>query len=396
MAAVPEVDLKVFYGCDWGARPYRDPGFGTTFSWDIDLLAGYEAEFLTSRRQPERFSFWELDNPDIIARLEDFRPHVLYLHGYNHRSCWRASAWGRGQCARLHFGDSELVSPRGRLKRALKAMVLRAYFRRFDAFISIGDNNERYYRHYGVPEHKLFRGAYPIDLRRFRESLSRPGRPSRADVRQRFGIPPDVFVALQVGKLQPSKRPLDLVRALTETTFEVGRVYALFVGDGPLRTVIEAEAQRLGLGNRVVVTGFINQSELPIILDAGDVLVTASESDPHPLVVSESMAVGLPIVASDRVGCIGPSDSARPDVNTLVFRCGNIADLARQLGRVVTDDPLRRRLAKASAELAPTQDVSVTLRAVLRAALAQRDKFKFDWSEVPADELWARCAGERA
>ena len=42
-----------------------------------------------------------------------------------------------------------------------------------------------------------------------------------------------------------------------------------------------------------------------------------SEKDPHPLAVTESMAAGNAVIASDRVGCVGPTDAARPGVNAL-------------------------------------------------------------------------------
>ena len=57
LAATPGIDLKVFYCCDWGVREYRDPGFDTSFAWDIPLLDGYEHEFLPIMRRPENLGF---------------------------------------------------------------------------------------------------------------------------------------------------------------------------------------------------------------------------------------------------------------------------------------------------------------------------------------------------
>jgi glycosyltransferase involved in cell wall biosynthesis len=145
------------------------------------------------------------------------------------------------------------------------------------------------------------------------------------------------------------------------------RVFGLLVGDGPMRAQIENQIQSLGLTDRVGITGFVNQREMPLVLDAGDLLVSSSESDPHPLVVTESAAVGLPIVASSRIGCIGPTDTARPDVNTLVFSYGDVHAMADRIQRLVENAELRRQMSGESRKIAATQDVSATVEAVGKA-----------------------------
>ena len=52
--------LKVFYVSDQGLEPRFDPGFGKCLSWDIDLLGGYEAEFLGNYHHRRPDSFWKL------------------------------------------------------------------------------------------------------------------------------------------------------------------------------------------------------------------------------------------------------------------------------------------------------------------------------------------------
>jgi len=367
LAANPGLELRVLYCCDWGVADYRDPGFGTTFKWDVDLLSGYESVMLPIRRRPRTMSFLEIDNPGVTDALDAFRPDAIWLHGYSHRTIWRAAAWARGRARLLHFGDSELVHRRAAWRERLKAPILARHFARCDAFITIGDANEAYYERYGVPRSKMFRGAYPIDLARFRAAVAAPGRPSRAELRFRYGLSPSSFVAVLAGKLEARKRPLDFVDAIAHARAGGTPVQGLLVGDGPLRAEVDARIAARSLAGHVAVTGFVNQSEIPLVLEAGDVLVTASEMDPHPLVVSEGLAVGLPVVASDRVGCLGPTDSARPDVNALVFPCGDVPALASQLSRLVADPALLERLRLASRELAPTQDASVTASAVAKA-----------------------------
>ena len=365
LARRPGVHVKVFYCCDWGVRAYEDPGFGRQVEWDVPLLEGYEHEFLPIARRPKRLSFMEVDNPTVAARLEDFGPHAVWVHGYAHRTSWRALSWARRAGTRVvFFGDSELLHRRRLAVRALKRVFLPRFYAQCDAFITIGDNNEAYYRHYGVPAAKMFRGAYPVDVGRFRRAVEGRSEEDRRRTRERFGLTPDALVALFVGKMIPAKRPLDLVDAVARLP---ERVQALMIGDGPLRAAVADRIADLRLAGRVKMAGFINQSQMPEALHAGDLIAMCSEVDPHPLAVTEAMAVGNAVVASDRVGCVGPTDAARPGENALVYPCGSVERLAEAIAALEADRALLRRMQAASLDIAATQDTDVAVAAVMRA-----------------------------
>ena len=75
LGTLKEIELKVFYLWDFGTAEHRDPRFGTTFVWDIDLLGGYEHEFVPNRaRHPGTEHFWGLYNPELSARVSAWRP----------------------------------------------------------------------------------------------------------------------------------------------------------------------------------------------------------------------------------------------------------------------------------------------------------------------------------
>ena len=347
LARAPEVDLKVFYCCDWGVREYQDPGFGKSFAWDIPLLDGYQCEFLPIARRPKSLGFFEIDNPLVAERLTAFAPDAVWVHGYAHRTSWRALRWARkNSAAVLYFGDSELLSQRGRFAKSCKRIVVPHFFRQCDGFLTIGDNNEDYYRHYGVPDAKMYRGAFPIDVRRFRNAISRLSPDDRRRLRVELGLSPEAVVVLFVGKLIGIKRPLDFVEAIARLRNVTPRIEALIVGSGPLDAQVRRRIQELGLDDRIRMSGFVNQSEIPRVLWLGDILAMCSEKDPHPLAVSEAMAVGNAIVASDRVGCVGPTDAARPGRNALTYRCTDVA----ATGGATAQPGDRRRKTRVDAE----------------------------------------------
>ena len=368
LAARNEIDLRVFYCCDWGVNSYRDPGFGQSFQWDVPLLEGYDSEFLPIRTRPETLSFFAVDNPAVSQRLAEFKPDAVWIHGYSHRTSWRAYLWAR-RCGKriLYFGDSELLAPRGLISRALKSFVLPLFFAGVDRFLSIGDNNEAYYRHYGVPDNRFVRGAFPVDIARFREAVSGLTEVDRAGFRERAGLRPDALVGLFVGKFISIKRPLDAVRAVAKVRQTIPEFQLLMVGSGEMEEDVRKEISALRLEDHVKLMGFVNQAELPRVLWLGDMLLMCSEKDPHPLVVTECMSVGNAIIASDRVGCVGPTDAARPNENTLTYPVGDVDALGAQIGVLAKDRDLLVRFSTRSVELASTQSTQVMASAVLKA-----------------------------
>jgi glycosyltransferase involved in cell wall biosynthesis len=366
LGASAEIDLKVFYCCDWGVREYVDPGFGKKIAWDIPLLDGYDSEFLPIKRRPQSMSFFEIDNPQVAKRLADFAPDAVWIHGYGHRTSWRTLRWAHKNSSVLFWGDSQLLTPRGLLKKMAKQIVVRWFFQRCDGFLTIGDNNESYYRNYGVPNRKMYRGSCPIDLDRFRASIGSLSGDDRRRLRAEKGLNPDAVVALFVGQLINIKRPLDFVEAIARARRMHPRLQGLMVGSGPLEDQVRQRIHDLGVEDGVRMPGFVNQSEIPKTLWLGDIVAMCSETDSHPLAVTEAMAVGNAVVASDRVGCVGPTDAARPGSNALVFPCGDVDALASILGTLAEDDEKREAMREASRRVVSTQDVQIAVDAVLK------------------------------
>ncbi len=355
IAKANEVELKVFYCSDWGVQEYSDPGFGTTLKWDVDLLSGYSFEFLPIHRRPKQLGFWETDNPTVAASLNRFSPAVLLLFGYSHLTNWRALAWARWRGTRvLFFADSELKHARSPWRRIAKTLVVRAFFSQIDAALPIGDCNAAYFRYYGVPDDLLYWCGYPVDGVRLQAAVP-DIQATRAAVRRRHGIGLDEFVFASVGKYIARKRPADIINAWLglENSLKA-RSRLLLVGEGPLRRELEQAARKSD--GRVILTGFLNQQEIPSYYAGADALVVSSEIDAHPLVVTEAACFGLPTIASSAIGCIGPNDTLRDDQNGLVYSCGNLGELRLAMQRLVTDRDLYDRLSTKARELSAEQD----------------------------------------
>lgn len=168
---------------------------------------------------------------------------------------------------------------------------------------------------------------YAVDSNYFLQH-SAAAQADRALARWQLGIPTDDVVFVASGKLIPSKRPLDLLHPFAESEARTNTTL-LYVGDGILRNKVEDTAHYLGVGQHVVVLGFRNQSGLPAIYGAGDVLVLPSEHEPWGLLANEGMAGSLAPVVSNHVGA--DSDLVPRD---WIYPSGNVGRLALLLGRL--------------------------------------------------------------
>src|SRR5687767_952440 len=69
------LSFRVFYLWDFGVAAQADAKFGTTFKWDVDLLSGYESEFVPNiAADPGTHHFRGLNNPALTGRLASWNP----------------------------------------------------------------------------------------------------------------------------------------------------------------------------------------------------------------------------------------------------------------------------------------------------------------------------------
>jgi glycosyltransferase involved in cell wall biosynthesis len=167
-----------------------------------------------------------------------------------------------------------------------------------------------------------------------------------------------------VGKLLPAKRPGVLLRAFAEVR-KRHECHLVFVGDGALRQSLEGEIAHLGIPD-VHITGFVNQSRMPEMYGAGDILVMPSEAEQWGLAVNEAMASGLAVIASDQVG--SAPDLIRPAYNGFVFPHNDAAQLAGCLRNLVCDRDLREKCRRGSRELIRDWSVETAAEGIVRAA----------------------------
>ena len=152
---------------------------------------------------------------------------------------------------------------------------------------------------------------------------------------------------LYVGRLAKEKGVVHLIDALPRVVAACPTARLSIVGDGPEAANLGKRARRLGLAERVTFHGRVPREEVAAYYRSSAVLVVPSVwSENAPLAVLESLGSSLPLVAS-RVG--GLPDLVVDGEMGLLATPRDPDDLAEKLIRVLTDGPLRERLARGCA-----------------------------------------------
>lgn len=161
-------------------------------------------------------------------------------------------------------------------------------------------------RWFGVDERKLHVIYNGLNLAQFHPDLAR----HRDEIRKRFGIPQKATVFVFVGSGFERKGIPILLEAIWQLP---PTAYLLVVGRDKRQSDYQQRARELELDERVIFAG--RQEDVKPFYGAADALVLPTLYDPFPNVVLEAMAMGLPIITSNKCG---GAEFIRPGVDGFV------------------------------------------------------------------------------
>ena len=147
----------------------------------------------------------------------------------------------------------------------------------------------------------------------------------------------------------PVKNQPFFLRAAARLVQKFPQVEFVLVGDGPLRPGLEQMCEQLGLGGRTRFLG--ERHDIPAVLASLDISVLTSRSESLSNVILESMAAGLPVVAT-RVG--GNASLVRDGKTGLLVPPDDEDKLAAALERLVTQPHLRLEFGQLARRVAQT------------------------------------------
>jgi len=369
MAQHPQLDFRVAYCSLRGAEAGHDPEFGRSVKWDIPLLDLYPWTHVPNRGSGSE-SFFGLYNPGLwkLIREGHFDAALCYT-GYVRATFWISYFAAKLSHTAFLFGaDTITLSPLDgrKWKRPVKRLLWPALFRLADQVVVPSSGTRDLMLSLGIPEKRITLTPYVVDNNWW---LAQSARVDRESIRASWGAAKSDVVTLFCAKLQPWKRPHDLLEAFSKATRSDALL--VFAGEGPLRTSLELEAVKLGIADRVRFLGFVNQTQLPAIYTAADLMVLPSVYDAFGVVVNEAMLCGCAVVASDHVGAA--RDLIAHGHTGFVYQCGDIDALARILAQALGDRHALHQIGRAARHRleswSPRDNVEGTVQAIATAVL---------------------------
>jgi glycosyltransferase involved in cell wall biosynthesis len=336
------IDLLVAYCSMQGAESGIDPEFGVKVSWDTSVSEGYSWVHVPNRaRRPGLGRFFGLVNPGLWKLIRDGHFDAVWVSGYFYASAWIGIAAAKWYGIPVMFiTDSyglRSLALRSSWKLRIKRIVVPRIFSLAKVVLALSSGGVEYMKTLGFPSDRIVLTPYVVDNKWWTEQAAKVDRNA---VRASWKIQVDAPVVLFCAKLQPWKAPLDLLEAFARA--RAPEAYLVFAGDGALRSSLEQRSAELGIADRVRFLGFMNQSQLPSVYCASDMLVLPSHYDAFGLVVNEAMICGLPVVISD---CVGAKfDLLRPGETGYIFPIGDVDALSAILKDLLHDPDKRSRM----------------------------------------------------
>jgi len=194
------------------------------------------------------------------------------------------------------------------------------------------------------------------------EEFSRPRDEAEIGAaRASLGLGAGEFAVGTITRLHESKGNSYLVDAAAEVVRERPQTRFFLVGEGPLLGDLQAQAARLGLGDRFVFVGF--RRDVAATLSAFDLSVFPSLWEGTPLTGFEALAMGKPIVATDADGLL---DLLTDGENAVIVPKRDAPALAEKIVWAIDHPGERARLGEAARRTGRQFDIAVFVRKMER------------------------------
>ena len=278
----------------------------------------------------------------VLRLIHEFKPHILHSH--------TAKAGAVGRIAALRSGSDR---PKA-VVHTFHGHVLRGYFnpaatavfrqverqlaRSTDALIAVSPEVRDDLVSFGVaPSDRIEVIRLGLDL----DARTAVPPQARAETRAALGVSDESFLVGWLGRMTEVKRVDDLLRSFARLRSSGIDAHLALVGDGPLRTELEALARSLGVHDRCHFLGY--REDVGACFAAFDTVALTSANEGTPVTLIEALAARVPVVSTD-VG--GVSDVVSEGESGFLVPAGDIEAIADRLARLARDPELRERFGE--------------------------------------------------
>jgi 1,2-diacylglycerol 3-alpha-glucosyltransferase len=336
-------DRLAVTGIEWSAKGYD--------SWGAaDAPACYQKISLfpeATDNHPGKAELWRA----FWSALEQANPDVVAVNGWNNfGSLVAADCCIRCGIPMVVMSESARQDePRTWWKEMIKRRIVSLY----SAALVGGQRHVEYLVELGMPRDRIFTGYDVVDNAYFAQRAVGI-RNLEFEIRKKYGLPENYFLAsarfIEKKNLPTLIRAYAAYRQKSEASGNPPWDVVL-LGDGPLWEALKSQLSTLNLHRHVRLPGFKQYDELPVYYTLAKAFVHASTTEQWGLVVNEAIASGLPVIVSNRCGCVPELVQS----NGFTFEPTDEHELGSRLLQMASlSDDERRRLGDASYRIAAT------------------------------------------
>lgn len=269
--------------------------------------------------------------------LKEQNPDLLHLHLWNPVSCRYAFMAADPKKDKIITTEHDPFAVNG-LKKNFKKNCIK----KTSHTIAVSDaNREILLKLYPLLKNKITTVHNGMDLAAFNRELVHFSNQDKQRIRQKiFRAENNELIILSIAALHPRKGLKYLIEAFSMIHEKIPDCKLVIVGEGPQKTELEKIIKKLGIDNKVVLSGY--QESIPKILKSSDLFVLPSIKEAFGLVLLEAMEAQLPIIATNTGGI--PEIVQNHKSGELV-EPGNAGQLAEKILELVKNKPIREKLA---------------------------------------------------
>jgi glycosyltransferase involved in cell wall biosynthesis len=275
--------------------------FSATYSWGLADNRNYNSITLFDRGTPG-FKKNVVTIKRTLMVLFKEKPEVIFAPGYSATNSLAAFFYGllTGVRVVLMSATGELDFKRSRIVELYKKLILQGY----SGFFVGGSRQRAYLKKLGAAPNLIVDKHNVVDNDHFKVAERR-----YHAARER--------VYLCVSRLVEKKNLFYLINEFRKMLMTGSRSRLVIVGDGPQHSELKAHIEKHKLSASVTLVGFIGYNDLPEYYSNSSALILPSLSEQWGLVVNEAMASGLPVIVSEKCGCV--VDLVSHGINGYVF-----------------------------------------------------------------------------
>jgi glycosyltransferase involved in cell wall biosynthesis len=282
-------------------------------------------------------------NPTIFLKLHREKFDVIITSGWVDFACQTIPFFKKafGYKFILWAGSTKNESS---FQRKLTLFFVKLIIKKSDYFIPYGSESKKYLISLGANKEKIADSYNSIDVTFFRNKVKGFTTEKIKKLKRKYNIPLNKKVILYVGQFIPRKNVTLLIKAVALINKKISLV---ILGSGRQKQKYIDLSQKLGVD--LIIIDHLERDKIPQVYAIADLFILPSIEEVWGLVVNEAMACALPIICSDKAGCVNDLIVNKKNGNT--FISGNLESLVKEINSILYNSKKLTKMGKESKKI---------------------------------------------